>query len=153
MATNMQTDSALNAQAAGGSAAAPASQPTSLLADPNWKLHAGWGVGTLGASILLNNFAALSAAYLTTVPGIAAASTAGLLFVAKLWDIVSNPLMGWISDRTHTRWGRRRPYLLLGGLVSGLAMVIFFTSALTPVSQSQVLIVVALALVGTGYTM
>ena len=44
-------------------------QTTSLLADPNWKLHAGWGVGTLGASFLLNSFAGLQAAYLTTVLG------------------------------------------------------------------------------------
>ncbi|MCC6171088.1 MAG: MFS transporter [Gammaproteobacteria bacterium] len=142
----MQTNTAL------GPPAAAAPQPTSLLADPNWRLHAGWGVGTLGASFLLNSFAALQAAYLTTVLGIAAASAAALLFIAKLWDIFSNPLMGWISDRTQTRWGRRRPYLLLGGVVAGVAMVIFFTSALTPVSQSSVLIVLSLALVGTGYT-
>ncbi len=125
---------------------------TSLLADPNWKLHLGWGLGTVGASILLNSFAALQAAYLTTVMGVAAATAGALLFIAKLWDIFSNPLMGWISDRTESRWGRRRPYLLLGGAVSGIAMAIFFSSALTPVSQSSVLIVLSLALVGTGYT-
>ena len=152
MSTNMQTDTALSARAATAQPAA-AAQPTSLLSDPNWRLHAGWGIGTLGASFLLNSYAALQAAYLTTVLGIAAASAAALLFIAKLWDVFSNPLMGWLSDRTHTRWGRRRPYLFLGGVVSGVAMIIFFTSALTPVSQSQVLIVRSLALVGTGYTM
>ena len=103
MATNMATS------ATTGTAPAASSEPTSLLADPNWKLHLGWGLGTIGASILLNSFAALQAAYLTTVMGIAAATAGGLLFIAKLWDIFSNPLMGWLSDRTETRWGRRRP--------------------------------------------
>ena len=84
--------------------------------------------------------------------GIAAATAGGLLFIAKLWDIFSNPLMGWLSDRTESRWGRRRPYLLLGGIVSGLAMTIFFSSALTPIAHSSVLIVLTLAMVGTGYT-
>jgi GPH family glycoside/pentoside/hexuronide:cation symporter len=146
MATNMATS------AATATAPASASEPNSLLADPNWKLHLGWGLGTIGASILLNSFAALQAAYLTTVMGIAAATAGGLLFIAKLWDIFSNPLMGWLSDRTETRWGRRRPYLLLGGIISGLAMMLFFSSALTPIAQSQVLIVLTLAMVGTGYT-
>jgi GPH family glycoside/pentoside/hexuronide:cation symporter len=132
------------------SSAAP--EPTTLLGDPNWKLHFGWGIGTIGASILLNSFAALQAAYLTTVMGVAAATAGALLFIAKLWDIFSNPLMGWITDRTETRWGRRRPYLLLGGLISGIALMIFFSAAQTPVAQSHVLIVLTLALVGTGYT-
>jgi GPH family glycoside/pentoside/hexuronide:cation symporter len=129
-----------------------AKEPNSLFADPNWKLHFGWGVGTIGASLLLNSFAALQAAYLTTVMGVAATTAALLLFVAKLWDIFSNPLMGWVTDRTQTRWGRRRPYLLLGGIVSGISIAIFFSAALTPVSQSAALIVLSLALVGTGYT-
>jgi GPH family glycoside/pentoside/hexuronide:cation symporter len=110
------------------SSAAP--EPTTLLGDPNWKLHFGWGIGTIGASILLNSFAALQAAYLTTVMGVAAATAGALLFIAKLWDIFSNPLMGWITDRTETRWGRRRPYLLLGGLISGIALMIFFSAGL-----------------------
>ena len=121
-------------------------------ANPGWRLHFGWGVGTLGASMLLNSFAALQLFYLTNVLGIAIATASLVLFAAKIWDWIANPLMGWISDRTQTRWGRRRPYLLLGGLVAGGAFIVFFTSALTPVSQSLVLVTLSLALVGTGYT-
>ena len=121
-------------------------------ANPGWRLHFGWGIGTLGASMLLNSFAALQLFYLTNVLGIAIATASLVLFAAKIWDWIANPLMGWISDRTQTRWGRRRPYLLLGGLVAGGAFIVFFTSALTPVSQSLVLVTLSLALVGTGYT-
>ncbi len=118
---------------------------------PN-RLHLGWGIGTLGASVLLNSFAALQLYYLTDVLGVAIATASLVLFAAKIWDWVANPLMGVISDRTETRWGRRRPYLVLGGVVSGLAFALYFSAALTPVSQSLVLVAITLALVGTGYT-
>jgi len=127
------------------------SPAAAVSATPN-RLHIGWGIGTLGASTLLNSFAALQLYYLTDVLGVAIATASLVLFAAKIWDWIANPLMGLISDRTHTRWGRRRPYLILGGVISGFAFAVFFSSALTPVSQSLVLVTLSLALVGTGYT-
>jgi GPH family glycoside/pentoside/hexuronide:cation symporter len=128
---------------------------TQAAADPvtgSWRLHIGWGIGTLGASLLLNGFSFLVPFYLTTVLGIAA-STAGLLvFAAKSWDIVSNPIMGIISDRTETRWGRRRPYLLLGALIASVSFAVLFSLGRTSAADDLPVIVAVLVLVGTGYT-
>lgn len=115
-------------------------------------LHLGWGIGTLGASLLLNGFSFLVPYYLTTVLGIAAATSAGLLFAAKVWDIFSNPLMGVLSDRTETRWGRRRPYLLIGAIVAGLSFATLFSLGLTPFANNLLVIGLVLVLVGSGYT-
>jgi GPH family glycoside/pentoside/hexuronide:cation symporter len=117
-----------------------------------WRLHLGWGVGTLGASLLLNTFAALQAFYLTNVLHVSAVTAGVVLMLAKCWDWIANPLMGVISDRTHSRWGKRRPYLLLGGVVTGIALALYFSSALTPLSSSLWLVGLTLILVGTGYT-
>ena len=40
---------------------------------------------------------------------------------SRLWDAFTDPLMGWISDNTKSRWGRRRPYLLLGAILCAIA--------------------------------
>jgi Na+/melibiose symporter-like transporter len=54
--------------------------------------------------------------YLTNTLGVAAGAAALLVLLPKAWDVMLNPLVGRISDRTHTRWGARRPYLLFAGL-------------------------------------
>jgi GPH family glycoside/pentoside/hexuronide:cation symporter len=44
------------------------------------------------------------------------------LFMNRVFDAISDPLFGWLSDNTRSRWGRRRPYILIGGVVAGIAL-------------------------------
>ena len=52
------------------------------------------------------------------------------LFFNRVFDAISDPLFGWISDNTRTRWGRRRPFILVGGIVAGLCLPLLL--AVTP---------------------
>lgn len=44
----------------------------------------------------------------------------------RMWDAVSDAIVGWITDRTHSRWGRRKPYILAGGILGGLWLPVVF---------------------------
>ena len=46
-----------------------------------------------------------------------------LSFVPRLWDALTDPVMGFITDNTKSRWGRRRPYILVGAVVAGLSYI------------------------------
>ncbi len=52
------------------------------------------------------------------------------LFLNRLFDAISDPFFGWLSDNTRTRFGRRRPFILVGGVIAGLGlpMLFFFVS-------------------------
>lgn len=75
-----------------------------------FRMALGWGVGTLLPSILFNTTAFLLLRFLTDYLGMAAATAGLLVMIAKLYDIVANPLMGQFSDRFPFRGNRRRPW-------------------------------------------
>jgi sugar (glycoside-pentoside-hexuronide) transporter len=64
--------------------------------------------------------------YMTSVLGIAPALAGLGLFLPKMWDMVWDPMMGALSDRTRSPWGRRRPYLLAGALLTSTAFALLF---------------------------
>lgn len=80
-----------------------------------------YGFGDIGFSLTGTIIAAYFAIFLTDVVGIRPAVAAIALFIGKSWDYINDPLIGHISDRTRTRWGRRRPFLLFGALPFALA--------------------------------
>ena len=58
--------------------------------------------------------------------GLSAFWLGAILIVPRLWDALSDPVIGHISDNTRTRWGRRRPYLLIGGIARGVSFVVIW---------------------------
>ena len=86
------------------------------LAKLSWRERIGYGLGDAG----FNFYWAIIGSYLvffyTDVFGIGAAAAATMVTVTKIIDAITDPIMGGIADRTNTRWGKFRPYLLWGAL-------------------------------------
>jgi GPH family glycoside/pentoside/hexuronide:cation symporter len=102
----------------------------------------GWASGAFGVSILSNGVSALMLFYLTTIVGMAGWVAGVVLMVSKLYDVVSDPMAGWLSDRHKSPSGRRRPFLLWGAAINTLAMVLIYTIPFhgnTPVVWAYVL--------------
>src|SRR3954471_7798489 len=88
------------------------------------RILAGYSLGSLVTGAFGTVPGLLLLPYLTDTLGVAAGIAGLLILLPKAWDVVVNPLAGRLSDRTRTRWGARRPYLL----VAGLALAVLFAS-------------------------
>jgi len=85
-----------------------------------------YGSGDIGFSLTSTIVSAYFAIFLTDVVGIAPAVAAAAIFIGRTWDYINDPLVGYISDRTRTRWGRRRPFLLFGAIPFGLVFAMMW---------------------------
>lgn len=85
-----------------------------------------YGFGDLGFSLTSTIIGSYFAIFLTDVVGVKASIVAVAIFVGRTWDYINDPLIGHISDRTRTRWGRRRPFLLFGALPFALVFTLLW---------------------------
>lgn len=84
----------------------------------------GYALGEGAVSITMNGISNFAMLFYTQVLGLSAAYAGIALSITVLWDAVTDPVMGHITDNTRSRFGRRHPYLLWGGLA--LAISFFF---------------------------
>jgi GPH family glycoside/pentoside/hexuronide:cation symporter len=113
----------------------------------------GFGVADLGGNLFFTAMGFWTLFYLTDVVGIPAAIAGIVFWIGKLWDAVTDPLAGFLSDRTRTRLGRRRPWMLAGAIPLFLAMWFFFTKpAFEEPWALAVWATFALMLLNTAYT-
>lgn len=78
----------------------------------SFKEKVGYGLGDMASNFYMGFFGLFLLYYYTDVFGISPAAAATMLLVTKVVDAISDPAMGLIADRTNTRWGKYRPYLL-----------------------------------------
>lgn len=90
--------------------------------------YIGYGVAGIGTGLMVQAPGILLLIYMTDTLAIPAALAGLAMFVPRLFDVISDPIMGLISDRTRSRWGRRRPYLLLGAVITGISACFLFNT-------------------------
>lgn len=88
----------------------------------------GYGMGDMSSSMFWKIFSYYLPIFYSDIFQLSLAQTATLMFVTRFWDTVSDPMMGVIADRTETRWGKYRPYLLWFAAPFAIAGVLLFTT-------------------------
>ncbi|HSQ17100.1 MAG TPA: glycoside-pentoside-hexuronide (GPH):cation symporter [Anaerolineales bacterium] len=87
-----------------------------------------YGLADMGFALITSAMQFFLLFYYTDVAGINPALAGSALMVGKLtWDAINDPLFGYLSDRTRSRFGRRRVYMLLGAVPLGIAAWIMFS--------------------------
>src|SRR5512139_280317 len=96
----------------------------------------GYGLGDTAANFIFQTMVMFQLAFYTDTFGITAAAAGTLLVVVRVWDAVFDPIMGVIADRTNTRWGKFRPWVLWTAVPFGImGFLTFVTPDLGPAGK------------------
>jgi len=88
----------------------------------------GYSLGDAAANFVFMTMILFQLSFYTDTVGITAAAAGSLLLVGRLWDAFFDPMMGVMADRTNTRWGKFRPWVLWTAVPWGLIMVLAYTT-------------------------
>lgn len=94
----------------------------------NLKEKIGYGFGDMSSSMFWKIFSYYLPFFYSNIFGLSLVDAGVLVLVTRIWDAVSDPMMGVISDRTQTKWGKYRPYLLWVAPFFSICGILLFTT-------------------------
>ena len=92
----------------------------------SFKTKYSFGVGALGKDLVYAIVSSYLMIYLTDLVGISPLFVGNLFLVARVWDAFNDPMMGMIVDNTRSKYGKFRPWILLGTLVNAVVLIFLF---------------------------
>ncbi len=91
-------------------------------------IHIGYAFGSVSTGVYATVPGLLLLTFMVRYLEIPASIASIVLFIPRFWDVISDPLCGSLSDRTFTRWGARRPWMLAGSLTLPVVFALLFTA-------------------------
>ena len=118
------------------------------------KTKVGFGICDVGGNLFFTTLSFQLTIFLTDIVGLSAALMGVALLLGRIVDAFSDPVMGFISDRTKSRWGRRRPYIFFGSIPLAVFFIIMFTKPVWIATQAGLFawVTIIYFLMTTSYT-
>ncbi|HJG96559.1 MAG TPA: melibiose:sodium transporter MelB [Romboutsia timonensis] len=111
-----------------------------------------YGIGAFGKDLVYAFVATYLMMFFTDEVGLSSVFVGGLFFVSRFWDAINDPIMGNIVDNTNTRWGKFRPWILIGTLINAIVLVFLFVNPTSFLSGKMVYVYCSVAYILWGMT-
>ena len=112
-----------------------------------------YGMGDVGCNfswMFVGNFLMI---FYTDVFGISMSAVAALMLFSRVWDAINDPIIGSLSDKTHTRWGRYRPWLLIAAPLTAVVLILSFWAHPDWLPRTKIIyMVITYCILVLGYT-
>lgn len=119
----------------------------------NFKMKLSFGIGALGKDYACAIIYLFLMYYLTDVALLNPAFVGGLFLVARLWDAINDPMMGMIVDNTRSKWGKFRPWIMIGTVLNAIVLILmFFKPEFSKENSLYIYVAIIYILWGMTYT-